>query len=206
MSDRNHAIADDIAFMRTLAEAGRTGPMAGGSVLVVAGGVYAACSVATWAALTYQLNWSGFFPLVWFGGTLIFLAILYVMKRRLPRNSGAARSAGVVWQSLGWAIFAIVVSLMIIGGRTNAWVVMAALPSVILAMYGAAWFVAAVLTGARWLYGVAFSSFLMAMIIAWFVTDPATLYLIYGASLLGLLSLPGYLVMRQARAKDRAAA
>ncbi len=198
MTDQN-AMRDDIAFMRTLAEAGRTGPMAGGSILVVAGGIYAACSVASWSGITYRLNWDGFFPLVWFGGTLLFLVILFLMKRRLPRNSGAARSAGVVWQGVGWATFAIVISLMMISARANAWVVMAALPSVILALYGAAWFVGAVLTAVRWLYLVAFGAFIMAAVNAWFVTAPATLYLVYAASLIGLLSLPGLIIMRQAR-------
>lgn len=198
MTDQN-AVRNDIAFLRDLAEAGRAGSTSGGSILVVAGVIYAACSVASWAGLAYQLNWSGFFPLVWFGGTGLFLVVLTLMKRRLPRTSGGARDAAVTWWASGWAIFSIVVSLMVIGARTNAWVVMAAVPSMILAMYGACWFVAAVLSRTRWLHGVAVGAFVMAVVNAWFVTQPATLYLIYAASLLALLSLPGLILMRQAK-------
>src|SRR6185369_3776201 len=100
MTDQN-AVRDDIAFLRNLAEAGRGGSTAGGSVLVVAGLIYAACSLASWAAIAYSLNWNGFFPLVWFGGTGLFLVLLQLMKRRLPANSGGARDAAVTWWGCG---------------------------------------------------------------------------------------------------------
>src|ERR1700755_612489 len=151
MTDQN-AIRDDIAFLRSLAEDGRGGSTAGGSVLVAAGVIYAACSVASWAAIVYQLNWNGLFLLVWFGGTGLFLVVMSLIKRKLPRSSGGARNAAVTWWASGWAILTIVVSLMIIGVRTHAWWIMAAVPSMILAMYGACWFVAAVLARIPWLH------------------------------------------------------
>jgi hypothetical protein len=197
MTDQN-AIRDDIAFLRSLAEEGRVGSTAGGSVLVAAGVIYAACSVASWAAITYQLNWSGFFPILWFGGTGLFLVVMNLLKRRLPA-SGGARSAAVTWWASGWAILTIVVSLMIMGARTNAWWIMSAVPSMILAMYGACWFVAAVLARTPWLHAVAFTAFGAALLNAWYVTDPATSYLIYAVDLLALLALPGLILMLQAR-------
>ena len=42
MTDQNQAMRDDIAFMRTLAEAGREGPLNGGSILVAAGLIFGA--------------------------------------------------------------------------------------------------------------------------------------------------------------------
>jgi len=198
MTDQN-AIRDDIAFLRSLAEEGRVGSTAGGSVLVAAGVIYAACSLASWAAIAYHLNWDGYFPILWFGGTGFFLAVMTLIKRRLPRSSGGARSAAVTWWASGWAILTIVISLMIMGARTNAWWIMAAVPSMILAMYGACWFVAAVLARTPWLHAVAFAAFGAALLNAWYVTDPATSYLIYAADLLALLSLPGFILMRRSR-------
>ena len=198
MTDQN-AIRDDIAFLRNLAEEGRIGSTSGGSVLVAAGVIYAGCSVASWAAIEYALTWSGFFPIVWFGGTGVFLVVMSLIKRRLPASGGAARNAAVTWWASSWAILTLVLSLMIMSARTDAWWLMAALPSMILAVYGACWFVAAVLTGKRWLHAVAFGAFVMALVNAWFVTSPATSYLVYAGALLGLLSLPGFILMRQAK-------
>jgi hypothetical protein len=197
MTDQN-AIRDDIAFLRNLAEEGRIGSTSGGSVLVAAGVIYATCSVASWAAIAYGLNWDGYFPIVWFGGTGLFFVAMNLIKRRLPTSGGAVRNAAVTWWASSWAILTLVISLMIMSARTNAWWLMAALPSMILAVYGACWFVGAVLTRKRWLHAVAFGAFAMALVNAWFVTSPATAYLVYAAALLGLLSLPGFVLMRQA--------
>ena len=198
MTDHN-AIRDEIAFLKSLAEEGRAGSASGGSVLVAAGVIYAACSVASWAAITYRLDWSGYFPIVWFGGTGLFFVVMTLIKRRIPQSGGAARSAAVSWWASGWAILTLVLSLMVMSARTGAWWLMGALPSAILAVYGACWFVAAVLTQRRWLHAVAFGAFATALVNAWFVTAPATAYLIYAAALLALLSLPGLVLMGQAR-------
>ncbi|MEO8114745.1 MAG: alpha/beta hydrolase [Phenylobacterium sp.] len=177
MTDQNHAMRDDIAFMRALAEAGRDGPMAGGSILVAAGVIYAACGVAAAAGIAYNITWGGFYPLVvWFGGTGVFLAALSLIKRRLGPAADPARGASVVWTGTGWAIGAIVFSLIILSVRTQVWMLMAALPSVILAIYGAAWFVGAMLSKLRWLYAVAFGSFAMALVSAWFAADANRLF------------------------------
>jgi hypothetical protein len=60
--------------------------------------------------------------------------------------------------------------------------------------------VAAVPTTIRWVSAVAFAAFAMALVTAWFAVDPTTLYLDYSVSLFGLLALPGFVLMRQAKA------
>jgi hypothetical protein len=121
------------------------------------------------------------------------------MKRGARPRTGGARAAALVWSGAGWSIFVMVVSLMVLSARLHNWVFMAALPSLILAIYGSAWLVGALITRIRWVLGVAAGSFLMAVVNAWFAADPASLYLIYAASLFGLLALPGYLLTRRAK-------
>jgi hypothetical protein len=198
MSDQT-AIRDEIAFLRSLAEEGRTGSTRGGSVLVAGGVIYAACSLASWAAIDRRLDWSGFFPVVWFGGTGLFLVAMALIRRRLEPTTGRARNAAVTWWAASWAILTMVLSLMVMSARMHAWWLMAALPSMIMAVYGVCWFVAAVLARVSWLHAVAGGAFVMALVNAWFVTDPATSYLVYAAALVGLLCVPGLVLMLQAR-------
>jgi hypothetical protein len=200
MTDQN-AIRDDIAFMRALAEEGNAGPLAGGSILVACGLIYGAASLVTWRLLSEGKVTNGLiFPLIWFGATAIFLVCLRILKARARgTGGGAARATGVAWMTSGWVVFAIVISLMIFAGRTNNWLIMAALPSLILAIYGGAWMLGAILSKRRWVFGVAAGSFAMAFVNAWWALDYANLYLIFAVSLVGLLAAPGLIMMRQAR-------
>jgi len=202
MTDQNQAIRGDIAFMRALAEDGREGPMVGGSILVLFGVVYAGASLFTSYAIGTGLAREPlFFPIVWFGATALAMAVLLAMKLRQPRKVGAARAAGLAWAAAGWTICAIIASLMLIGIRTGNWSVMEVMGPVVLAIYGGAWFIAGKVSTQKWLNVVAFGAFLMAGLNAWFVTDPANMFLIYAASLIALLVAPGVVLMRQAGAR-----
>ena len=200
MTDQNQTLRDDIAFMRELAQFGAAGPLAGGSILLAAGLIFAATSLTCWYAIDRHLVTNGvFFPIVWFGATAIFLACLFVLKRRIPRTGGAARAQGLAFSSAGWVIGAIVLSLMLIASRAGAWWVMGAVAPIALAIYGGAWVFAAGVSGCRWPAVVAAGSFVMAGVCAWCALDPAVQYLAYAASLIAVLTLPGLYMMHQAR-------
>lgn len=198
MSDHNQAIREDIAFMRSLAEAGRGGPLKGGSILTAAGLIYAACAFITWAAATSPTS-PLFMPILWFGGTGLFFVALFVLRRRLGPQTDANQAAGLIWAGAGWALFVIVLSLILMAYRANAWWVLAAICPIVLGTYGAAWSVAGILTKAGWMRAVGFGAFAMALVCGWYALEVRTLFLLYGVSLLGLVALPGYLAMRQAR-------
>jgi hypothetical protein len=168
---------------------------------VCAGLIYAAAALVTAYAYANELITNGiFFPIVWFGATALFLLCLFFMKGAMPARTGATRGASVVWQGAGWSIGVIVISLMVMAYRANAWWIMGACAPIIMAIYGGAWLVGAVLSKMRWLYAVAAGSFVMAVATAWFANDPTNLFLAYAASLLALLALPGFLITRLARA------
>ncbi|MGZ6015942.1 MAG: hypothetical protein ACXWKM_09375, partial [Phenylobacterium sp.] len=69
----------------------------------------------------------------------------------------------------------------------------------ILTIYGSAWFVAAAMTRARWLFGVAFGAFGFALVTAWFASQGVAVYLVYALGLYALVAAPGWVLMRQAR-------
>jgi hypothetical protein len=194
----NDALKDDIAFMRALAEAGRQTPLKGGSILMAAGLIYAACAFATWAAAAYPMS-PLFMPILWFGGTAAFFVALFALRGRLGVKTEANRAAGLVWAGAGWALFVIILSLALMAYRANAGWILAAICPIVLATYGAAWTVAGILTKVGWMRAVGFGAFAMALVCAWYGLEMRTLFLIYGVSLLGLVALPGYLAMRQAQ-------
>ena len=193
------AIRDDIAFMRELAEQGRVGPLVGGSVLLVSGLSFGSASLAVWAELTWKLvrsNWA--IPGVWIASMAVFMAYMFGSKVMRTRGGGASKAIGMAWSGAGFAIFFVGLSLAIMAVHGKDPYVAAAFMPFILAIYGSAWFLAAALTGIRWLYAVAFASFGMALVVAWFTSEGAALYLVYGLSLSLLAALPGGILARQA--------
>lgn len=200
MSDQNQSLRDDIAFLRTMAEAGRDRPMVGGSILAMAGGVFGAASLLVWFMAEIQGVTGWMYSVVWGASAAIYMAALAVMLRRLPKSAGALQAAtGVAWSGVGIAIFFIFVSLMLMSYRLDIPNLMLVFPSVLMALYGAAWFVGATLLRQRWLHLVGAGSFASAVLNAW-LADGHTIWLVYGFSLLLLLAAPGLVLMRQSKA------
>lgn len=199
MSDSTQDLRDDIAFMRALAEQGRGGPLFGGSILVAGGGLFGLTSVSVWAALRGYIPGGETIHITWFIAALLFFVALFWLKSRIPARGGPSRTAGQAWSALGWASSAIILSLLVMGVRARDPLLGEAIAPVMLGLYGAGWAAASMLTGRRWLMGVALGSFAMCLIIAWFATDMALAYLLYGIGLLLLGALPGLVLMRQAR-------
>lgn len=199
--EKIQTLKDDIAFMRALAQEGSSAPLLGGSILVAAGLIFGAGSIAHWAVISGILVVTPWvFPAIWLGALAVFFAVLTLLSRRLKARPGALspgnRAAGSAWAAVGWTIFAISLSLIIISIRTQSEVVMLVFPSLILGLYGMGWSVAAAMSGKRWLWMTAIASYAGALVVAWFAAEP-TVYLVYAGALLLLASLPGYILMRQ---------
>jgi hypothetical protein len=200
MTDHMQTIRDDLAYLRALAEEGREGGERGGAFGVAAGVIFAACSVVQWAALTGRVP-PAVSNGVWIGGTLLFFVTLVVLKRRLGPVTGRGRAASVAWQGVGWACFTLFAALAVATWRTQSMLIVSFAPSIILALYGAAWTAAAAVAGKSWMKLMAAGSFVGAVICAWFIADPVQ-YLIYALGLLLLAALPGGLMMRQEGASE----
>jgi hypothetical protein len=199
MSNSTQDVHDDIAFMRALAEDGRAGPLFGGSILFAGGFLFGLTSLTVWAALRGLIPGGQNIHILWFIAALLFFVALFFLKSRIPARGGSSRSAGQAWSALGWASSAIIVSLLVMGFRSRDPLLGEAIAPVMLGIYGAGWAVASMMTQQRWLMGVALGAFAMALTIAWFATDMALVYLLYGIGLLLLGALPGLILMRQAR-------
>jgi len=197
--------AEDIAWMRRLAEEGAGTPMRGASILMAGGILYGLASLFHWALesgvtpLGVDLTWMG-----WGAATLVFWGVLAITIHRLKRAEGAHthanRASGIAWSAMGWGIFALFVSMAVLtwrlGGEASQ-TLFVLIPSVILVFYAVGWAVSAAMFRSRAMWILSIATFIAAPVLAAFAETPV-LYLIYAAALFGLMALPGYMFMRAA--------
>jgi hypothetical protein len=197
----------DIAWLRNLAEEGARTPMRGAAILLAAGLIFGLASVVHWTVASGLLDLpSTTFNLLWLGATGVFLVVVTVANLMLSRASGvtttANRAIGAVWTGVGTGIFALFTSLAIIGIRLEAGVAPAMLtliPPAIMVFYGIGWAVSAAMQKSRWLGWLAAASFVAAPLLA-LLAGQSVQYLGYAGCLFGLMAVPGFLLMRSARA------
>ena len=204
MNDHLRALEQDIGFLKALAVEGRPTTLIGGSLLIAAGVTFAIASLAQWAGMTglVHVGSGWFYPAVW-GISLVafFIELTVIIRRMGPQRKGDAvnRAIGAAWTGVGFSIFALFICATIIAWRTQSDAPAMMLPSVILAMYGLCWSMAASLTGTRWIWAAAIGSYAGAVIVA-ILCRETVLYLVYAGALIALAAIPGYILVRAARA------
>jgi hypothetical protein len=201
MTDAQTKIADDLAYLKTLAEEGRAAPILAGPYIALAGGVFGITSLVHCAIQTRIL------PLpapalggIWLASGLVFALCLPLLDRRTRTRPGGASSLnetiGTVWTQAGIAIAVLSVALIVAGYRTADWGVLNLFPSIILALYGLCWMAAAHIGRTGWLRRVGVGSFIASIAMAAVAGGPL-LWLAYAIALFALALAPGLLLMRQ---------
>ena len=206
MTEKTEDPAADIAWMRRLAEEGAQAPMQGSSLLMFGGLLYGVASLFHWAIfadllpLDRDLIWTG-----WVGATIAYWIVLGVTSPRLRRTAGvntiANRAMGIAWSGMGWGIFAMFLTITVLGLRLGESVLegmYVLMPSMIMIFYGVGWAVHATMQRSRPLWMLSLGSFAAAPLLALFAGS-AEQYLAYAAALFGLMALPGFLLMRAAK-------
>ena len=197
----------DIAWLKTLAAEGANTPPRGGAILCAAGLIWGTASVAHWLVLSGTVPASDTaFNVIWGTALVAFVVSLVVLIARLKREGGvetvATRAFGSVWSSLGWGIFSLFTSLVLLGMVQGAQANMAAwslaIPSFIIAFYGMGWAVSATVLRQRPLWFLAIASFIAAPLLA-LMAGSTSQYLAYAAALYLLMGLPGFLLTRAAK-------
>jgi hypothetical protein len=203
MTEQTDTLKDDLAFMRAMAQDGRRGPMVGGASLVSAGVIFSIATLVCWAMakglIPAQDTW---FLGVWVIAMAVHLAVMAVLVGRWRRagHAGAASAANRAfrwaWSACGWSIGVIFAGTALAAWRTHNWMVFANFPTIILALYGAAWSVTAAMSDRKWMRWVALGSFAAALGMA-LVSDVGVGYLAFAAALILLAAAPGYVLMRE---------
>jgi hypothetical protein len=206
MTDPRNDVAD-IAWLKSLAEEGSKSPPQGGSILLAAGLIWGTASLAHWMVLSGLIPVGpSAFGIIWGVAVIAFMAALIVLIRRLKAQGGvetaAGRAFGTVWSALGWGIFSLFSSLMMLdvaqSGQTDVAAWSLAVPSIIISFYGIGWAVSATMLRQRMLWVLAVASFVAAPLLA-LIAGSTYQYLAYSIALFLLIGLPGYLLMRAAK-------
>lgn len=193
--------AEDLSFLRSLAEAGRDAPLMAGPYLVAGG---------TWfgvASLLIGLHDLGFLALqasvmvaLMLGATAGFAVTLYLLVRRDRRHvpNTANRVVGAAWSAAGFGIFAFFVAAVIVAARSGNGFIMNSIALAVLTLYGSAWQLTGAVTGQRWMTGVTVLTFASLLIVAATVGTTHA-WVAYAAALALSAVAPGLYLMRLAR-------
>jgi hypothetical protein len=195
------AIRDDIAFMRALAEEGRQAPLLGGAMLVSAGAIFGTASIVQWAILAKVLQLpSRALMGIWIAALVLHMIMISVLKQGIAAKPGAGSSGNRAmrnaWMGVGWGCFVVFFALGVASWKTNDINLINFSPSIVLALYGAAWSVAAAMSRATWLKIVAIVAFASAIVMA-ALMGSTWIWLAYAGALYLLAMVPGLVLMRQ---------
>ena len=204
MSDNSiESIRADVSYMRALAEDGRRTPLLGGAVLVAAGLIYGAASLAHWSIVADIVDVTpAALSVIWGVAVVAFIVALVTIKRRMVGAPGAAaannQAYGTAWGGLGGATFGIAAALIVAAVKMENTIFIGLFPPAILCVYGGAWLITAGLSGRAWPRYVGFASIALGVFTAWLVGEDVQ-WLVYALGLLLFATVPGYVMMRDAR-------
>lgn len=203
----------DLAYLRRLASAGRGEPAPFLLLMAVFGGAYGFAMLAILIGIAIEglpdpsRSASSAGPIVQtlnlsvFAAHLLFLgALIWTVWRTFgPNRVRLSRAAMATWSAAFIAMVATVTAFRIFTRDqlpTDAVYASYLLPTVLLVLWGAAWWVTAILNDRRWLLLVSIGSFAAAVAMAAVGNAPALLPLAC-ACLLLLAFLPAVILMRQ---------
>jgi hypothetical protein len=208
MSSTPQSVKDDLAFMRSLVEAGDSiqGPF--GEAYLAAGVCYgvqiilsAAQSVA-WLPAT-----EGWSLTIGLAPTVVFLAALASVirwHRHAAPMRGVWRAIAAVFGCIGLANLALVAVIGSVAVRQHSMTTWLIYPCAVLVEQGAAWLVAFVLLRRAWLALVAVGWFAVAIVMACLIQTTTSFLVAAGIGLMLLMVVPGTVMIRLARASATA--
>lgn len=195
------SVHEDIAYVRSMAEKGRRAPLLNGPILIAAALIFGAANLGQWVVLTDRVAVSPWAPVwLWIGAGVAFAIALSVLIRRARVKPGyettANKAVGAAWSAVGFGIFAMWLSFMAVGVTSGNWVLMWAMPSLIFAAYGSAWFVAGVMAEKAWMKAIALLSYAGAAALGLFM-DSEAIYVVFTVLIVLVALIPGIVLTRQ---------
>jgi len=205
MTDAASPTAEDIAYVRRLAEAGARAPLLSGRFLAWWGLALTVAYGAHHFALSGALGaGGGVFWTIWATFAVVGVAGQILLARNMPAKAGAGsagnRASRSVWIAAGTAIFAVVVgaAAAVAGGASPALFDMSV--PVAFAVYACALVVTGSLSGDRIVLAAGGGAILMAGLFTALIVAPER-YLIAAGGIALTVLLPGLLLLgREPRA------
>lgn len=203
---KNAALADDLAYVRALAEEGAHAPLISGRYYVVWGGLMAAASFFVYlnAIEIVQLGQAGFMA-PWFVALALGWAASYAMRSKMQTKPGAAtvgnQTAFSVWFAVGVFMTTLFVALLFAHDKYTdigvpAYFLFSLLFPIGFGVYGVAFMATATAARAGWLRYFSILSWGFAAASLFYLAT-ATQFLVGAIGLALCAAAPGVLLMRR---------
>lgn len=200
MDTQQQSLHQELAYLRSLAESGKSAPLQLGPYLVAGGGWFAA------ASLLLALAQLGVLPLtdahigtvfvLATAGFAITLAVLIRRDRRQPEQ-GRNRIINAAWSGAGFTIFAFWIAVTLLAVRGDNGAVMQTMSLAVLGVYGLVWWITSVVAEAEWMRRITWLSFASMLVVAWCATTSFG-WLAYTLALVLSALVPGIWILRSA--------
>jgi hypothetical protein len=198
MTDQIQSIRDDLAFLKSMAADEGRMPWLVGASFFFGGMIYGLPVFAVWAQLRGLIDipgdWTSWVS-VW--STVIFVPLQFAMAILGPKpRPGAASGRAIVpaWSGIGLITMVMLAVIFIAGARLHVKQMWEVWTSICFALWGAAWWVVALLRPRRGWMWVAFGSWATALVNAVLIgTQDELLGCAVGIML--WLTAPGLLIM-----------
>lgn len=196
------SLADDLAYVREIAESGAKAPSLGGRYLVMWGVLMSATMMMHWAIISGLVSFGGKSGLLflWIGacvtGTIGNFVISGTMKSRPGCSAAHNKVDSVIWPVAGGGMFAYFLGVTLAVSMRDAPVILfdTLLPVAFLA-YGVAFAGRAAFSGTAVSWGQVAGSLLLVALTILLVGTPL-LYLVSALGIFGLTVIPGILQIR----------
>jgi hypothetical protein len=192
----------DLAYARSLAEEGRNAPLLGGAYLMFWGVLNALAFAGQWAILTGRAPFAdgAGFAVLWLSYGLIAAIGMFALRLRTRTKPGlttiGARAERALWTGAALGLFAVVIGSLSRMLSESDWTAPNAIIGAAFAIYGAALFGVASMSGQTWLRAYGWLSVSTAATLCMFANQPWA-YLIAAAGSLGVLFAPGVILIRR---------
>jgi hypothetical protein len=205
MNSELESARDDLAYMRGLVSGGGQLPATAGELFMWGGILYGVQCLGHW------LNIIGYFPLaplgylaLGFGPTILFIAVLswVIWRERKTKTSGvAARALNAAFTGAGLANLVMALVFAYGSNITENLMIWLYHPVVVCMFQGVAWYMAWVIRRRAWLGLVSLGWFATTVACGLLIQNVGYFLLVLGIALLACMALPGYAIMRIARAQ-----
>lgn len=199
MTDSATHSAEDIAYVRRLAESGARAPLIGGRFMAWWGLLVAAAWTAQHLAVNGTIgDGNTIFGIIWSSFGIAGMLGQFVLARTMPAKVGEGsagnRASRVVWGAGAMAIVSMVVGVAFLAGGPLGYDAFDWIVPVALAVYACALIVTGALAGERIALVAGYGAVVMVGLYTAFILDPNR-YLIAAAGAAATMLLPGILLM-----------
>jgi hypothetical protein len=195
------SVRSDLAFMRALVSDRGLLPVGFGEAYLAGGLIYGFQVLAQWLAMGALAPSSGWSAVLGIGPTFVFLAVLAAILWRYRGAGGGAtaRAVGATFGAAGLANLALICVIGSVAIRHRSLEIWLIYPCVVFVLQGAAWLVAGGMRRRAWQSLVGLGWFAAAIAMALSLGSMRWCAPIAAASLLGLMAVPGAVIVRLSR-------